>query len=157
MTKVDTLKREGSLRDYVVVIQLYNNSVYQVGGPGSTRHLPVADNCSSYHIDGPLLLANKQGIRDLSSQLTPLVKALGCSRKIFLTPLARYWLKPCCQDEAHHVNFSASSFLPALGLNIFWLRDLIKNSPFTKRTSNFRVLCPNRILGIGPHLSDEDA
>jgi hypothetical protein len=70
MTKVNTLKRDGSLRDCVAIIQLYNNSVYQVGGPGGTRHLPVADNCGRYHVDGPLLLADKQGIRNLTSQLT---------------------------------------------------------------------------------------
>jgi hypothetical protein len=154
-TKVDTLKIEGSLRDYVVIIQLFDNSVYQVGGPGSTRHLPIADTRGRYHVDGPLLLADKQGsIRDLISQLILLIKALVCSRKLFLTPLARYWLKPCCQDETHHTNFSASQYLPALGSNIFRLRDFIRDFLYTKRTSNFRVICPNRMLGIGPQLSD---
>jgi hypothetical protein len=102
-------------------------------------------------------LADKQGIRDLTSQLTPLIKSLEGSRKIFLTPLARYWLKPCCQDTSHHTNFGASQYLPALGSNIFRLRDFIRDSLYTKRTSNFRVLCPNRMLGIGPQLSDADA
>ncbi len=157
MTKVDTLKIKGSLRDYSAIIQLFDNCVYQVGGPGGTRHLPIADTRGRFHVDGPLLLADKQGIRDLTRQLIPLIKALGCSRKLFLTPLARYWLKPCCQDETHHTNFSASHYLPALGSNIFRLRDFIRDSLYTKRTSNFRVICPNRMLGIGPHLSDMDA
>jgi hypothetical protein len=155
--KVDTLKSDGLLGDYVAIIQLFDNSVYQVGGPGGTRHLPVSDSRGNFHIDGPLLLADKQGIRDLTSQLTPLIKSLEGSRKIFLTPLARYWLKPCCQDTSHHTNFGASQYLPALGSNIFRLRDFIRDSLYTKRTSNFRVLCPNRMLGIGPQLSDADA
>jgi hypothetical protein len=33
----------------------------------------------------------------------------------------------------------------------------MRDSLFTKRTSNFRVLCPNRMLGIFPHLTDEAA
>ncbi len=102
-------------------------------------------------------VTDKAGVRDLTSQLTPLIKALAGVRKIFLTPLARYWLKPCCNEETHHVNFKASGYLPALGSNIFRLRDYIRDALFTKRTSNYRVLCPNRMLGIGAHLSDEDA
>ncbi len=102
-------------------------------------------------------MADKAGIRDLTSQLTPLIKSLTGIRKIFLTPLARYWLKLCCGDDDHHVNFHASGYLPALGSNIFRLRDYIRDALYTKRTSNFRVLCPNRMLGIGAHLSDEDA
>jgi hypothetical protein len=155
--KVDTLKKSEVLKDCTAIIQLYDNSVYQVGGPGGTRHLPVPDSRGHYHIDGPLLVADKAGIRDLTSQLTSLIKTLTGIRKIFLTPLARYWLKPCCSDEVHHVNFHASGYLPALGSNIFRLRDYIRDALFTKRTSNYRVLCPNRMLGIGAHLSDEDA
>jgi hypothetical protein len=157
IAKVDTLKKDGMLSDYVAIIQLFDNSVYQVGGPGGTRHLPVSDNTGNFHIDGPLLLADKQGIRDLTNQLTPLIKILEGSKKVFLTPLARYWLKPCCQDPSHHTNFGASQYLPALGSNIFRLRDFIRDSLYTKRTTNFRVLCPNRMLGIGPQLSDADA
>ncbi len=140
--KVDTLKSDGLLRDYVAIIQLFDNSVYQVGGPGGTRHLPVSDSRGKFHIDGPLLLADKQGIRDLTSQLTPLIKSLEGSRKIFLNPLARYWLKPCCQDASHHTNFGASQYLPALGSNIFRLRDFIRDSLYTKRraTSGFCAL-----------------
>jgi hypothetical protein len=155
--KVDTLKKSDLLKDCTAIIQLYDNSVYQVGGPGGTRHLPVSDTRGHYHIDGPLLVADKAGVQDLTSQLTPLIKTLAGIRKIFLTPLARYWLKPCCGDEGHHVNFHASGYLPALGSNIFRLRDYIRDALYTKRTANFRVLCPNRMLGIGAHLSDEDA
>jgi hypothetical protein len=27
------------------------------------------------------------------------------SRKLFLTPLARYWVAPCCDNETHHSNY----------------------------------------------------
>jgi hypothetical protein len=123
-TKVDTLRSNETLKDCTAIVQLYDNSVYLVGGPGGTRHLPVADTYGRYHVDGPLLLADKAGIRDLTSQLTPLVKALAGIRKIFLTPLAKYWLKPCCEEDSHHVNFKASGYLSALGSNIFHPRGL---------------------------------
>jgi hypothetical protein len=64
---------------------------------------------------------------------------------------------PCCSNVTHTINFTASSYLPALGANIFCLRDYVRDALFIKRMSNFQVLCQNRMLGIGPHLSDEAA
>ncbi len=89
--------------------------------------------------------------------LSPAIKAIGQARKIFLTPLARYWLKPCCSDPAHHTNYSAPDYLPALGSNVFRLSEHIRDALYTRRVSNFRVLCPNRMLGLGPALEDEKA
>jgi hypothetical protein len=101
MTKVDTLKRDEVISYCTAIIQLYDKSVYQVGRPGGTQHLPIVDNSGRYHADGPLLTADKPGIWDLTCQLTPQIKVLGGTRKIFLMPIARCCLKPCCQDEAH--------------------------------------------------------
>jgi hypothetical protein len=81
------------------------------------------------------------GLHRRSRKKTKLIKALAGTRKIFLTLLARYWLKLCCQEDSHHMNFKASGYLPALGSNIFHLRDYIWDALFTKRTSNYRVLC----------------
>jgi hypothetical protein len=97
------------------------------------------------------------GLHRRSRKKTKLIKALAGTRKIFLKLLARYWLKLCCQEDSHHVNFKASGYIPALRSNIFRLRDYIRDALFTKRTSNYRVLCSNRMLGIGAHLRDEDA
>jgi hypothetical protein len=72
-------------------------------------------------------------------------------------PLARYWLKPCCDNPDHHTNYSSSSYLPNLGASVFRLREFIRDSLFTKRSSNFRVICPNRMLGLGPMLDDQKA
>jgi hypothetical protein len=89
--------------------------------------------------------------------LAPLLKMIGPMRKLFLTPLARYWLKPCCENPDHHTNYSSSTYLPLLGANVFKLRESIRDSLFTRRTSNFRVICSNRMLGLGPLLDDERA
>jgi hypothetical protein len=89
--------------------------------------------------------------------LAPLLKTLGQMRKLILTPLARYWLKPCCDNPDHHVNYSSSAYLPNLGATVFRLREFIRDSLFTKRSSNFRVICPNHMLGLGPMLDDEKA
>ncbi len=136
---------------------MFDNSVYQTGGLGGVRYLPDKDQYGQFHITGTLQVADKDAVKEMVSLLAPLFKALGHLRKLILTPLARYWLKPCCENPDHHTNYSSSSYLPCLGANVFRLREFIWDSLFTKRTSNFRVICPNRMLGLGPMLDDEKA
>jgi hypothetical protein len=139
------------------VLQLYDNIVYQVGGPGGTRSLPKPDYHGHYHIDGTLQVADKAAVKEMTGLLAPLLKALGQAKKTFLAPLTRYWLKPCCDDPLHHLNYAAPTYLPALGASVFRLRDNIRDALYTRRCNNFRVVCANRLIGIGPQLSDEAA
>jgi hypothetical protein len=86
-----------------------------------------------------------------------LIRALGHSKKAFLAPLTRYWLKPCCDNPLNHMNYSAATYLPALGASVFRLRDSIRDALYTKRCSNFRVVCTNKLIGIDPDLSNDAA
>ncbi len=143
-----------------VVLQLFDNSVYLVSTPGGEKHLPRRDRHGSYHIDGDLTVADKSAVKNLVMQLTPLFKVLEPSRKIVLTPLARYWVGPCCSDVSHHTNYKTSAYLPSLGDAVHALRDNIRDSLYTKHVQNFRVLCPNRMVGVGQRSqvpSDEEA
>ncbi len=106
------------------------------------------------------MVADKAAVKDLVQQLAPLLKALGNSRKLILTPLARYWVAPCCGDPTHTVNYHTVGFLPRLGDAIASLRDSIRDALFVKKVPNFQVLCPNRMIGVGQRRqepSDEEA
>jgi hypothetical protein len=92
-------------------------------------------------------------VKETTALLSPLLKALGQAKKVFLAPLTRYWLKPCCDDPLHHLNFSAPTYLPALGATVFRLRDNIRDALYTRHCSNFRVVCTNKLIGIGPQLA----
>jgi hypothetical protein len=143
-----------------VVLQLFDNSVYLVSKPGGEKLLPRKDRSGTFHIEGNLMVADKPAVKNLALQLTPLLKVLGESRKIFLTPLARYWVGPCCTNPVHHTNYRSPGYLPALGDAVHALRDSIRDSLFTRRTQNFRVLCPNKMIGVGQRSqapSDEEA
>jgi hypothetical protein len=144
--------------DVTAIIQLLDNSVFLVGGPGGTRHLPRCDTDGTYHVDGVLHVADKPAVRDLVSKLTPLLKTLGPRvKKIFLSPLTRYWIRPCCSAPDHLTNYSAASYLPNLGVGVYSLREFIRDSLYVRRASNFRVICPNRMLNIRPGITDEEA
>jgi hypothetical protein len=146
--------------DAVVVLQLFDNSVYLVGSEGGVKRLPTKDRSGKYHVDGTLTVADKPTVKELLSILSPLLKLLGGSKKLLLTPMARYWVAPCCADPDHLTNYRNPGFLPRLGDAIAALRDHIRDALFTRRTPNFRVLCPNRMFGMGlrrQDISDEDA
>jgi hypothetical protein len=150
--KMDEIIRLGEqieLDKATVILQLYDNSVFMVGGTGGTRHLPARDATGVYHVDGELVVADKAGVKELTSKLAPLIRALGGAKKLFLSPLSRYWLNPCCSDPGHLTNYKEPGYLRKLGGAIAALREYVRDSLYTRHTSNFRVLCPNKILGIG--------
>jgi hypothetical protein len=154
IAQVNDLASEMDLKDAVCVLQLYDNSVYLVGGPGGVRHLPVRDSAGRYHVDGRLLVADKAGIKDLTATLAPLIQELGGSKKLFLTPLARYWLSPYCADTDHVSNYREKNYLPKLNMAISSLRDYIRDSLYTRCIQNYQVLCPNKMVGLGPRQAD---
>jgi hypothetical protein len=160
--RVSELSNSINMDNATVVLQLFDNSVYMAEGPGGEKRLPGKDRSSTYHIhvDGSLVVADKAAVKDLVHQLAPLLKVLGSSRKIVLTPLARYWVAPCCSDPMHTVNYHTVGFLPPLGDAIADLSDTIRDALFVKKIQNFRVLCPNRMIGVGQRRqepSDEEA
>jgi hypothetical protein len=69
-----------------VILQLFDNSIYMVGGQGGEKTLPKRDHGGTYHIDGHLVVADKAAVKGLMGLLMPLIKLLGNSRKLFLTP-----------------------------------------------------------------------
>jgi hypothetical protein len=156
-SEVVELGKAVQLDNSTAILQLYDNTVYQVGGPGGTRSLPKPDYHGHYHIEGTLQVADKAAVKEMTGLLAPLLKALGQAKKTFLAPLTRYWLKPCCDDPLHHLNYAVPTYLPALGASVFRLRDNIRDALYTRRCSNFWVVCANRLIGIGPQLSDEAA
>jgi hypothetical protein len=158
--KIHELANDIDLDSATVILQVFDNSVYMAGGPGGVKWLPSKDRGGTYHIDGSLVVADKAAVKDLVHQFAPVLKALGNSRKLVMTPLARYWVAPCCGDPAHTVNYRTVGFLPRLGDAIAGLRDSIRDALFVKKVPNFRVLCPNRIIGVGKRKqdpSDEEA
>jgi hypothetical protein len=158
--EIKNLAEEIDVKTSVCILQLYYNSIYLVGGPGGVKHLPARDPTGKYHVGGPLIVADKPGVKDLTAKLMPLLKELGECKKVFMTPLARYWLAPCCNKVDHLVNYSEPGYLPKLNNSISALRDCIRDSLFTRRVSNYRVLCPNKMIGLGPRsggISDSEA
>jgi hypothetical protein len=115
-----------------IILQLFDNSIFMVGGQGGEKTLPRKDQTGTYHIDGHLVIADKTVVKGLVGLLMPLIKLLENSQKIFLTPLTRYWVAPCCGNESHCTNYRLPGYLPRLGDVIHALRDNIRDGLFTR-------------------------
>jgi hypothetical protein len=140
ITEIERISEETDIKA-VVVLQLHNNSVYMVGGPGGVKHLPACDPSGLYHVDGPLVLADMVGVKDLTLKLISLVKALDSSKKLILSPLGRFWRAPCHKQARHVANYRDPGHLTNLSSSLHTLPDKIRDTLFTKRVPNFRVLC----------------
>jgi hypothetical protein len=102
--KLDAEMQGSGTENCTVVLQLFDNSVYQVGWPGGVRYLPEIDQYGHYHITGSLQIADKGAVKEMVGLLATLFKVIGQLRKLVLTPLAHYWLKLCCENPEHHTN-----------------------------------------------------
>ncbi len=60
----------------------------------------------------------------------------------------------------HVDNYKEQNYLPKLNIAISGLRDFICDSLYIRRASNYRILCPNNMIGLGPQsggISDSEA
>jgi hypothetical protein len=64
-----------------------------------------------------------------------------------------FGLKPindsCCSNPDHPQNYRSGGNLPKPGASISAPKDYVRDTLYTRHTSNFRVLRPSKILGIG--------
>ncbi len=140
--QVTDLAASVNMESATVVLQLFDYSVYMVGGPGGEKRLPGRDRMGIYHIDGSLVVADKAAVKTMVNQLSPPPQGAGLVLEIFLTPLARYWVAPCCSDPGHVVNYCTAGFQPKLGNTIVALRDYIRDALFVKKVPIFQGAMP---------------
>jgi hypothetical protein len=99
-------------------------------------------------------VTEQAGINELTGKLLPIFKPLGNAKKLVPSLVARFWLDPCCKDPAHIVIYKKPGFLAELGISVSSLRDYIQDSLYMRRSINYRVLCPNFMLGISSDKGD---
>ncbi len=121
---------------------------------GGESHLPRKGPDNVYHIEGRLTVASKDNVKEMFAAIMPIIKAGGDSRKIILGPLSRYWRRSCCGNSSHHLNYNEASYLGELGNAVFRIREHLREAAYNKRVWRFRVLCPNRFIGMGERSDD---
>jgi hypothetical protein len=119
---------------------------------------PKKYNNNQYYADN-LWVADKNTVKTPTVKFGPVICALGNIKKLFVAPMLRYWVALCCDQRGHISNFRVWRYLGALGESVQELHLYIRDSLFTKKVCNYRVICPNQILGLGQkkiNLNDND-
>jgi hypothetical protein len=57
-----------------VILLLFDNSLYLVGGSGAEKFLPCKDRYGTYHINGNFTIADESVVKDLVVTLSSLLK-----------------------------------------------------------------------------------
>ncbi len=145
IAEIAMIAEETDLEKATVILQLNDGNVYMVNDSGRDQApLPIRDKNGAFRSDGTLLVMKQAGRKELTGKLLPIFKPMGNAKKLVLSLLPRFWLDPCCKDPARN-----PGFLAELGISVSCLRDYIQDSPYTRRSINYGVLCPNCMLGIG--------
>jgi hypothetical protein len=124
-----------------------NNSFFAVSDDG-TKMLPTkrgdgGDN--RYHVPGWLEVADHSVYKALVNTSIPLLRAGGEMEKIIFSPLPRY-LIPCCGDDNHIVNRSESGFREEMMAKLAEAKKSIRDLVFGKKLCNFKVMDPLHIM-----------
>jgi hypothetical protein len=130
------------------VLQVYDNSVYKGADHNGEQQPPFKGPDRCYHVEGCLRVADKSAAKALTTQLGPIFHALGSIKKLFVSPMLRYWASPFCGQRGHISNFGIGRYLGALCDSVLELWMFIRDSLFTKKVSNYRLMCPIRALEL---------
>jgi hypothetical protein len=130
----------------VVMYQLFDNtSFYSIGTDGTAalpRRSPVD---GKYHIPGALGMVDRDSFKKEFGTAVPLLRAGGLHKKVLISPLIRYAVSNCCDNEDHCTNRGTGlNTMMATGLANLetWLDD----QAYLKRIRNFVVINPNNFF-----------
>jgi hypothetical protein len=94
----------------VIIYQLFNNSCYLSSDEEGNRCLPVKGRDNMYHVPGRLVFASRDEFRGLFTTVLPLLRAGLDNTKVLLSPLMRYIVQKCCEDDTHIINKGLSNY-----------------------------------------------
>ncbi len=74
-------------KNTVVLVQIFDNSIYQCKRENGDRTLPKKGRDGKYHAEGELCVVNRDTLRELFSAIQPILRVIRNFQSILLTPL----------------------------------------------------------------------
>ena len=95
---------------------------------------------NKYHLDGEVMLALKELLKNSINICTLIIRAVGDIAKIFLVPLPRYTRSGCCKDNQHATNSATLDYVKQLLSDLDSMRRQIKDMCFAANLRNLVVV-----------------
>ena len=131
-----------------VVLQLYDSSIYFASAETGELTLPKRGEDGKYHIVGELVLADWSAFKKIFNVSALLLRAAGTSRKIILSPLPRFVMASCCDDERHLTNQGTKGYAKEMGRTLADIHTWVDDLAHGKRIKKYEVLCPSSAIGL---------
>jgi hypothetical protein len=147
VTQLKSVLHEEYNGETVIIYQLFDNSCYMSCDEEGNRCLPIKGRDNVYHVPGRLVFASRDDFRGLFTTVLPLLRAGLDNTKVLLSPMMRYIVQKCCEDDSHIINKGLSNYGTNMGTALGKMGEWLKDLAFTRRVRNFTVMCPNEILG----------
>ena len=94
----------------VVILQLLDNtSFYSMASEGELL-VCEKENDGYYHVSGDLVVAPREVTNQTLRSVLQVVTELKGLQTVFLTPLPRYFVVPCCEREHHCASFADDGY-----------------------------------------------
>ena len=124
------------------VFHLLDNILYMGRKPdGTTAHSKRMED-GMYHIEGELVVADKEAQFTLYKALKPALTAAGSGPILVVTPLPRYVKKGCCTDNTHVTNRTKADFYSDLSRSLTEVRNNWRTFLFVDNLRRISVINP---------------
>jgi len=129
----------------VVILQLYDNSTYKgavVREGELSYHKPFKQD-GRFHILGEVNLAGVEVVKDMVSESLPILRALGNTPVIVVTPMMRYMTNTCCVERTHCTNFYKEDYVDTIQRGLSAINRQIRGLLHNKGFKNVRTASVN--------------
>jgi hypothetical protein len=128
---------------YAIILVGLEDSYYQTQSEEGYTMLARKDNDGHFHVDGDLLVVNKEAQMRLFKLMEPIWRLAPKQIMIIISPMIRYLTGSCCADPDHIPNRTAPNFESVIRSSLEGLRNNLKVSLHSSGFHHCRVLDPN--------------
>jgi hypothetical protein len=147
---------ELSAKGTVIVMQLFDNSIYYGSREEGEMLLPKKGTDRAYHVEGALKIVKKSTFRDLFSLALLVIKEAGDITVFLTVPLPRYLLEKCCTDPSHISNKYEADYESSMRAALADIADWMKSMCEMRRFKNVVIYNPMEPLGLLDDEADEE-
>ena len=124
------------------VFHLLDNILYMGRKPdGTTAHSKRGED-GLYHIEGELVVADKEAQFTLYKALKPALTAAGSGPILVVTPIPRYVKQSCCTNSTHVTNRTKVDFYADLSRSLVQVRNNWRSFLFVDNLRRISVINP---------------
>ena len=133
-----------------IVFHLLDNILYMGRRPdGTTAHSKRGED-GIYHVEGDLIVADKEAQYNLYKALKPVLTAAGSGPIIIITPLSRYVNQGCCSNPLHVTNRDKPEFNSDITHSLAEVRNNWRSFLFVDNLRRISIVNPQPIFDTLP-------